>query len=81
MESLVERLVVSVSVGGYEDLEDETRHRLEWEKEEQPGGAEQAFLDDRRVTYRAGGTEGGEYIIEGKIYSRKNTDISLRPQF
>ncbi|MDE2940216.1 MAG: hypothetical protein OXR67_15070 [Chloroflexota bacterium] len=76
LEYLVERLVISVSVGGYEDFEDETRHRLEWEKEEQHVGAEQAFLDGRRVTYREEGTEGVEYIIEGKIYSQRNTDIS-----
>ncbi len=82
LEHLVERLVAAASVGGYEDLEDGVRHQLQIGQIGSEGGAAPLFLDGRRVPYslRLVRDQKGlyirEYIVDGKIYSEKNADMS-----
>ena len=81
LQYLIERLVVAASVCGYEDLEEETRHLLQFGEIGPKGGAAPLFLDGQRVPYTLRfindekGQPAMEFIIEGKVYSDKNADI------
>ena len=81
LQHLVERLVVGVSVGGYEDLED-CVHRFHIGKIGPEGGAAPISIDGKEdVPYKMHafrdnkGQLVGEWIAEGKIYSEKNMEI------
>ena len=80
---LIERLVVAASVYGYEDVEENCRHDLQFEEIGPEGGGAPLFLNGREVpyTFRIVGEKDGdqfeEFIIEGKIYSRRNSNISF----
>ena len=80
---LVERLVVAASVYGYEDLELDTRHEIEFGIIGPEGGAAPVFLNGLEVPYRLVGDNNVErpifdLTIEGKIYSDRNANISFQ---
>ena len=79
---LVERLIVAVSIGGYEDLEDGT-YKFHLGPIGPEGGAAPISIDGREdVPYEFHmvrnelGQFVGEWIAEGKIYSDKNIEFS-----
>ncbi len=78
---LVERLIVGVSIGGYEDLEDGT-HEFHIGTIGPEGGGAPISIDGKedvpyefRSTKNNQGQLAGEWIAEGKIYSDKNINI------
>ncbi len=78
---LVERLVVGVSIGGYEDLEDST-HKFHIGTIGPGGGAAPITVDGKEdVPYEFRATRDnqdqlvGEWIAEGKVYSDKNIEF------
>ena len=78
---LVERMIVAVSIGGYEDLEDST-YEFHIGPVEPEGGAAPITIDGKedvpyefRLTKNKQGQFVGEWIAEGKIYSDKNIEI------
>ncbi|MYB48110.1 MAG: hypothetical protein F4X72_02345 [Dehalococcoidia bacterium] len=78
---LVERLIVGVSIGGYEDLEDGT-HNFHIGTIGPEGGAAPISIDGNedvpyefRATRNSQGQLVGEWIAEGKIYSEKNIKL------
>ena len=83
LQYLVERLVVAASVHGYEDLEEQSRHQLQFGEIGPMGGAAPLSLDGRDVSYTLRivqdeeGLQIEEFVIEGKIYNEKNADISF----
>ena len=84
LQYLIGRLIVAASVCGYEDLEEDahSRHQLRFGKIGPEGGAAPLFLDGREVSYTLRGSQDEEglameFVIEGKIYSGKNADISF----
>ena len=78
---LVERLVVGVSIGGYEDLEDGTHQFHIGTIGPEGGGAPISIDGQEDVPYEFHATRNdhgqlvGEWIAEGKIYSDKNIEI------
>ena len=81
LQYLVERLVVAVSIGGYEDLEDGT-HKLHIGEIGPKGGGAPISIDGKadvpyefRATRDNQGHFVGEWIAEGKIYSDKNIEF------
>ena len=77
---LVERLVIAASVYGYEDIEDDTLHHLQFGEIGPKGGAAPLSLDGRAVPYRLVMDNNPdqpflELVIEGKIYSDRNADL------
>ncbi len=74
---LVERLVAGATIGGYEDLEDQT-HTFQVGTIGPQGGAAPLAIDGRDVPYelrmfRDGGEQlVAEWIAEGKIYTEEN---------
>ena len=82
LQYLVERLVVAASIYGYEDLEEQSRHQLQFGTIGPMGGAAPLSLNGRDVSYslRMVQDEEGlqcEVSIEGKIYNAQNADISF----
>ena len=78
---LVERLIVAASIGGYEDLEDDT-HRLHIGTIGPQGGGAPITIDGKedvpyefRATRDNRGELVGEWIAEGKIYSDRNVEF------
>ena len=78
---LVERLIVGVSIGGYEDLEDSI-HEFHIGTIGPEGGGAPISIDGKedvpyefRATRNDQGQLVGEWIAEGKIYSDKNIEI------
>ena len=75
---LVERLIVAMSIGGYEDLEDGTHKFHIGEIGPEGGGAPISIDGKEDVPYEFRATRDnqghlvGEWIAEGKIYSDKN---------
>ena len=80
---LVERLVVAISVYGYEDIEERSRHELQFGEIGAEGGGAPLSLNGRdvpytfRLTQDAAGNQTEELVIEGKIYNRQNSNISI----
>ena len=81
MRYLVERLIVGVSIGGYEDLEDRT-HKFHIGTIGPEGGAAPISIDGKEdVPYEFRATRNkqdqlvGEWIAEGKIFSDKNIEF------
>ena len=83
LQYLVERLVVAASVYGYEDIEERSRHHLEFGEIGPEGGAAPLSLNGRDVPYTLRivrdkeGVLVEEFVIEGKIYNRRNSDVSF----
>ena len=81
LQYLIERLLASASVGGYEDLEGNVRHQLRFGEIGPEGGAAPLFVDGEEVPYSfrlfpdQTGRPVGEWIVDGKIYSEKNADF------
>ena len=78
---LVERLIVGISIGGYEDLEDRV-HKLHIGTIGPEGGAAPITIDGKkdlpyefRATMDKQGQLVGNWIVEGKIYSDKNVEL------
>ncbi len=85
LQHLVERLVVAASIYGYEDLEEQIQHKLQFGKLGPKGGAAPLSLNGRDVSYslRMEQDEKGlqiEVTVEGKIYTLQNADISFAGQ-
>ena len=80
---LIERLLIGASEDGYEDVEDDCIHKLEFGKIGPSGGGAPLFLNGREVPYRFLGTqdeEGNstmEFVIEGKIYNEGNSTLEF----
>ena len=80
---LIERLLIAASEVGYEDVEDDCNHTLEFGKIGPGGGAAPLFLNGKEVPYRFLGTqdeEGNstmEFVIEGKIYNEGNSTLEF----
>ena len=80
---LVERLVVATSVYGYEDLEEQSQHELQFGEIGPEGGGAPLTLNGRDVPYtlrivqNEAGIQTEEFVIEGKIYGPKNSTISF----
>ena len=81
LQYLVERLLVGVSIGGYEDLEDSI-HQFHIGTIGPEGGAAPITIDGKedvpyefRASRNNQGQLAGEWIAEGKIYSDKNIDF------
>ena len=81
LQYLVERLIVGVSIGGYEDLEDGI-HKFHIGTIGPEGGAAPISIDGKEdVPYEFHATRDrqdqliGEWIAEGKIYSDKNIKL------
>ena len=79
---LVERLVVAASIDGYEDIEEESQHQLQFGKIGPMGGAAPLSLNGRDVSYslRMVQDEEGlqfEVAVEGKLYNDQNADLSF----
>lgn len=83
LQYLIERLVVAASIYGYEDIEEESLHDLQIGEMGPDGGGAPLFLNGREVPYTftvmhdEAGIPTEELIIEGKIYSRRNSNISF----
>ena len=83
LQYLVERLVSAASVYGYEDVEDHSRHQLQFGEIGPEGGGAPLSLDGRDVPYvfRVVENQEGrlvhELVIEGKIYNEQNSDMSV----
>ena len=83
LQYLIERLIVAATVHGYEDLEEGSRHHLRFGKLGPEGGAAPLFLDERRVPYKftvfhdKEGQQNEEFVIEGKIYRNKNSEVTF----
>ena len=83
LQNLVDRLVVAASINGYEDVEEQTRYELQFGEIGPEGGAAPLSLNKRDVPYtlRIDRDKGGdfieEFIIEGKIYNRSNSEITF----
>ena len=85
LQHLVERLVVAASIDGYEDLEEQIQHQLQFGKLGPKGGAAPLSLNGRDVSYslRMEQDEKGlqiEITVEGKIFTVQNADISFAGQ-
>ena len=81
LRDLVERLIVGVSIGGYEDLGDGT-HKFHIGPIGPEGGGAPISIDGKedvpyefRATRNNQGQLVGEWIAEGKIYSDKNIEF------
>ena len=83
LQYLVERLVSAASVYGYEDIEEQNRYQLQFGEIGPEGGGAPLSLDGRDVPYvfRIVKDKEGrfvqEFVIEGKIYSELNSDVSF----
>ena len=83
LQYLVERLVVATSVYGYEDIEEQSPHELQFGEIGPEGGGAPLTLNGRDVPYTfrimqdKAGIHTEEFVIEGKIYSRQNSKISF----
>ena len=83
LQYLVERLVAAASVYGYEDLEETSWHQLQFGEVGTQGGAAPLYLNGQEVPYRfrflqdQGGQQVEEFVIEGKIYSSRNSELSF----
>ena len=83
LQYLVERLVVATSVYGYEDVEERSRHELQFGEIGPEGGGAPLSLNGRDVPYTLrimqdeAGIHTEEFVIEGKIYNRQNSNISF----
>lgn len=81
LRHLVERLIVAVSIGGYEDLEDATHEFRIGAIGPEGGGAPVSIDGKQDVPYVLRGTRNAqghlvcEWIAEGKIYSEENMRI------
>lgn len=82
LQYLVERLVIAASIGGYEDLEEETKVQLRRGKIGPQGGAMPLYVDNTKVPYtlRIREDEEGrstlEFIVHGKIHSTSIAEIA-----
>lgn len=83
LQYLVDRLVVAASINGYEDVEEQTRHQLQFGEIGPEGGAAPLSLNGRDVPYTLrivrdkGGNFVEEFIIEGKIHNRRNSELTF----
>ncbi len=83
LQYLVERLIATASVGGYADLEEQCRYKLQFGEIGPEGGAAPLTLNGRDVPYTfwlmddERGNQIEEFVIEGKIYSPHNSDLSF----
>ena len=82
LQHLVERLIVAASIDGYQDIEEQSQHQLQFGAIGPMGGAAPLSLNGRDVSYslRMVQDEKGlqcEVAIEGKIYNERNADISF----
>ena len=83
LQYLVERLIAAASVCGYADLEERCRYELQFGEIGPEGGAAPLTLNGRDVSYTYWLVDDGrgdqieEFVIEGKIYSRHNSDLSF----
>ena len=84
LQYLVERLIVAVSIGGYEDLEDGI-HQFHLGTIGPEGGAAPISINGKEdIPYQLIGTMNDqgelvtEWIVEGKIYPHKNI-VFVRP--
>ena len=85
LQHLVERLVVAASIDGYEDIEEQSQHQLEFGTIGPMGGAAPLSLNGRDVSYsmRIVQDEMGtqfEVAVEGKLYNDQNADFSFAKQ-
>ncbi len=84
LQYLVERLLMAASTGGYRDIEDDIRHKLEFSKIGPEGSAVPLALDGRAVSYRfrlfrdKQGQQASEYVVEATVYDETNSDTEFR---
>ena len=82
LQYLVERLVVAASIDGYEDIEEESQHQLQFGEIGPMGGAAPLSLNGRDVSYSLRMVQDDEGLqfevaVEGKLYNDQNADISF----